>query len=117
MCLGSCRRRQRQQLLAEQRIGTRQQIFDPPVLDDRPVADLRHRIRRRAHRVHFMGNQDDRQLVLITQPLNGRLAGRLQAGVCFQGERLSPARLQGLLAQLGITAEILDSAPLLREAV
>jgi len=25
--------------------------------------------------------------------------------------------LQGLLAQLGITAEILDSAPLLREAV
>ncbi|MGP0761662.1 hypothetical protein ACAF95_24310, partial [Escherichia coli] len=33
------------------------------------------------------------------------------------GERLSPARLQGLLAQLGITAEILDSAPLLREAV
>ena len=49
--------------------------------------------------------------------INGRLAGRLQAGVRFQGERLSPARLQGLLAQLGITAEILDSAPLLREAV
>ena len=69
IAVGSCRRRQRQQLLAEQRIGTRQQIFDPPVLDDRPVADLRHRIRRRAHRVHFMGNQDDRQLVLITQPL------------------------------------------------
>lgn len=46
--------------------------------------------------------------------INGRLAGRLQAGVRFQGERLSPARLQGLLAQLGITAEILDSAPLLR---
>ncbi|MCI3161539.1 methionine ABC transporter ATP-binding protein, partial [Klebsiella pneumoniae] len=42
--------------------------------------------------------------------INGRLAGRLQAGVRFQGERLSPARLQGLLAQLGITAEILDSA-------
>ncbi|MDT1862239.1 methionine ABC transporter ATP-binding protein, partial [Acinetobacter baumannii] len=40
--------------------------------------------------------------------INGRLAGRLQAGVRFQGERLSPARLQGLLAQLGITAEILD---------
>ena len=49
--------------------------------------------------------------------INGRLAGRLQAGVRFQGERLSPARLQGLLAQLGITAEIHDSAPLLREAV
>ncbi|HCM8159132.1 TPA: ATP-binding cassette domain-containing protein [Klebsiella pneumoniae] len=49
--------------------------------------------------------------------INGRLAGRLQAGVRFQGESLSPARLQGLLAQLGITAEILDSAPLLREAV
>ena len=49
--------------------------------------------------------------------INGRLAGRLQAGVRFQGERLSPARLQGLLAQLGITAEILDSTPLLREAV
>ena len=49
IAVGSCRRRQRQQLLAEQRIGTRQQIFDPPVLDDRPVADLRHRIRRRAH--------------------------------------------------------------------
>lgn len=46
--------------------------------------------------------------------INGRLAGRLQAGVRFQGERLSPARLQGLLAQLGITAEILDSTPLLR---
>ena len=27
--------------------------------------------------------------------INGRLAGRLQAGVRFQGERLSPARLQG----------------------
>ncbi|EIY5066674.1 methionine ABC transporter ATP-binding protein [Klebsiella quasipneumoniae] len=49
--------------------------------------------------------------------INGRLAGRLQVGVRFQGERLSPARLQGLLAQLGMTAEILDSAPLLREAV
>ncbi|GKO70162.1 methionine ABC transporter ATP-binding protein [Klebsiella quasipneumoniae] len=49
--------------------------------------------------------------------INGRLAGRLQAGVRFQGERLSPARLQDLLAQLGVTAEILDSAPLLREAV
>ena len=49
--------------------------------------------------------------------INGRLAGRLQAGVRFQGESLSPARLQGLLAQLGITAEILDSTPLLREAV
>ncbi|MCP6297280.1 hypothetical protein NL457_29080, partial [Klebsiella pneumoniae] len=49
--------------------------------------------------------------------INGRLAGRLQAGVRFQGERLSPARLLGLLAQLGITAEILESAPLLREAV
>ncbi|HCI5938736.1 TPA: methionine ABC transporter ATP-binding protein, partial [Klebsiella quasipneumoniae subsp. quasipneumoniae] len=49
--------------------------------------------------------------------INGRLAGRLQAGVRFQGERLSPARLQDLLAQLGMTAEILDSAPLLREAV
>lgn len=49
--------------------------------------------------------------------INGRLAGRLQVGVRFQGERLSPARLQGLLSQLGMTAEILDSAPLLREAV
>lgn len=49
--------------------------------------------------------------------INGRLAGRLQVGVRFQGECLSPARLQGLLAQLGMTAEILDSAPLLREAV
>ncbi|EIY5010775.1 methionine ABC transporter ATP-binding protein [Klebsiella quasipneumoniae] len=49
--------------------------------------------------------------------INGRLAGRLQVGVRFQGERLSPARLQGLLAQLGMTAEIIDSAPLLREAV
>ena len=27
--------------------------------------------------------------------INGRLAGRLQVGVRFQGERLSPARLQG----------------------
>lgn len=49
--------------------------------------------------------------------INGRLAGRLQVGVRFQGERLSPARLQGLLSQLGMMAEILDSAPLLREAV
>ena len=39
--------------------------------------------------------------------INGRLAGRLQAGVRFQGERLSPARLQGLLAQLGIT-DVMD---------
>ncbi|MGX2014569.1 methionine ABC transporter ATP-binding protein, partial [Enterobacter asburiae] len=48
---------------------------------------------------------------------NGRLAGRLQAGVRFQGERLSAARMLALLAQLGIAAEVLDGAPELKEAV
>nr|VUD31195.1 methionine ABC transporter ATP-binding protein [Raoultella sp. NCTC 9187] len=49
--------------------------------------------------------------------INGRLAGRLQAGVRFQGERLSAGRMLALLAQLGIAAEVLDDAPELREAV
>ncbi|AIR00083.1 methionine ABC transporter ATP-binding protein [Pluralibacter gergoviae] len=49
--------------------------------------------------------------------LNGRLVGRLQAGVRFQGQRLPVGRLLELLAGLGIAAEILDGAPALREAV
>jgi D-methionine transport system ATP-binding protein len=49
--------------------------------------------------------------------INGRLAGRLQAGVRFQGERLSAGRMLALLAQLGIAAEVLDDAPELKEAV
>ncbi|MEF3099829.1 methionine ABC transporter ATP-binding protein [Raoultella terrigena] len=49
--------------------------------------------------------------------INGRLAGRLQAGVRFQGERLSAGRMLALLAQLGIAAEVLDDAPEFREAV
>ncbi len=40
-----------------------------------------------------------------------------RAGVRFQGERLSPARLQACWRSSALTAEILDSAPLLREAV
>lgn len=49
--------------------------------------------------------------------LNGRLVGRLQAGVRFQGQRLPAGRLLELLAGLGVAAEILDGAPALREAV
>ena len=49
--------------------------------------------------------------------INGRLAGRLQVGVRFQGERLPPSRVLALLAQLGIAAEVLDDAPELKEAV
>ncbi len=50
--------------------------------------------------------------------INGRLAGRLQAGSALSGRTpVARATAGRLLAQLGITAEILDSAPLLREAV
>ncbi len=35
----------------------------------------------------------------------------------FRANACRPRDCRGLLAQLGITAEILDSAPLLREAV
>ena len=51
------------------------------------------------------------------ETINGRLAGRLQVGVRFQGERLPAARVLALLAQLGIAAEVLDGAPELQEAV
>ena len=49
--------------------------------------------------------------------INGQLAGRLQVGVRFQGQRLSVDRTIALLAQLGIAAEILAHAPELQEAV
>lgn len=49
--------------------------------------------------------------------INDRLAGRLQVGVRFQGERLPPSRVLALLAQLGIAAQVLDGAPELKEAV
>ena len=49
--------------------------------------------------------------------INGQLAGRLQVGVRFQGQRLSADRTIALLAQLGIAAEILAHAPELQEAV
>ncbi|WP_297202225.1 methionine ABC transporter ATP-binding protein [uncultured Pluralibacter sp.] len=49
--------------------------------------------------------------------IDGRLAGRLQAGVSFRGERLSAGQVLDALAQLGIAAELLDSAPALQEAV
>ncbi|UXY09077.1 methionine ABC transporter ATP-binding protein [Kosakonia sp. ML.JS2a] len=49
--------------------------------------------------------------------INGQLAGRLQVGIRFQGERLSQARILALLAQSGIAAEILACAPELKEAV
>ena len=49
--------------------------------------------------------------------IDGRLAGRLQAGVSFRGEHLSAGQVLDALAQLGIAAELLDSAPALQEAV
>lgn len=49
--------------------------------------------------------------------IDGRLAGRLQAGVRFQGERLSSERVLNALAQLGIAADVLDIVPALREVV
>ena len=51
------------------------------------------------------------------ESLNGGLVGRLQAGVRFQGPRLSGARIAELLAGMGIGAEVIDAPPALREAV
>ncbi|MFP1725467.1 methionine ABC transporter ATP-binding protein [Lonsdalea quercina] len=49
--------------------------------------------------------------------VNQQLAGRLEIAVRFHGERLSAAQIVGLLYAQGVVAEVMATAPALREAI
>ncbi len=77
-------RLQREQLAAQRGIGRRQQLAHRPLLHNHAVADLGHRVGGVAHRIHLVGDQDDRQAIpiaqLFKQAENGPGGVRIQPG-------------------------------------